>query len=213
MDNWNMEFQSRIGSSTGTVFVDDIKFEYIPDVPIVIDNFNDMVGENGLGGSLYKSSGGGATITTAYDTSNRYGSNGAAYRIVYGGVTSSSWATAGSDLMSLNASAYKFLSFYVKGGHGGERPNIYLVSRVGTTQTRKYIDLEKYAKVTTSWRRVYIPLNDFSKQGIDLANLAYLEIVFEWADMAGTMYLDNIELSTTQEWDYFLPGIFKGYKP
>ena len=74
--------------------------------------------------------------------------------------------------MELDATAYQFLSCYIKGAAGGERPNVYLASRQGTTETRAYLDSEDYAPLTTSLRRVDIPLNDFETLGVNLAKLA-----------------------------------------
>jgi RHS repeat-associated protein len=208
MESFVIAFENRIGSESGTIYLDDIKFEQIPFAPIIVDNFNDMTGENGLGGSLWTSSGGGATITTAYDPANRYGDNGAGYRVFYSGVTGTAWTAAGTDLMGLNASIARTLSFYIKGAHGGERPNIYLASRIGGTETGRFVDIENYITVTTSWQRVDIPLKDFAIQGIDLTNLAYFQVVFEWEEMAGTIYLDDIQFNAFR---IFLPIIWKSY--
>ena len=191
MENFNVDFENRIDSGTGTIYLDDIKFEYIPLVPVVVDNFNDMTGENGLGGSLWAWSGGGASINTAYDQTNRLGDSGAGYRISYSNVTSSAWALAVMDLTGLDASNYETVSFYIKGADGGEQPNIYLVSKKGDTEMRGFVDIEDYITVTTPWKRVNIPLEAFDDQGVDLSNLAYFQLGFEWEEMAGTIYLDN----------------------
>jgi hypothetical protein len=170
----------------------------------VVDNFNDMTGENGLGGSLWTSSGGGATIDTAYDPANRYGDSGAGYRVSFTGVTSSAWAATGTELMSLDASAARTISFCIKGANGGERPNIYLANRTGATETKRFVDIENYITVTRSWQRVDIPLEHFARQGIDLAHLAYFQVVFEWEEMAGTIYLDDIQIGSIfgdMDWD------------
>jgi hypothetical protein len=204
MESFVIVFENRIGSGTGTIFLDDIKFEPIPFIPIVVDNFNDMTGENGLGGSLWTSSGGGATIDTAYDPANRYGDSGAGYRVSFTGVTSSAWAATGTELMSLDASAARTISFCIKGANGGERPNIYLANRTGATETKRFVDIENYITVTRSWQRVDIPLEHFARQGIDLAHLAYFQVVFEWEEMAGTIYLDDIQIGSIfgdMDWD------------
>jgi hypothetical protein len=39
---------------------------------------------------------------------------------------------------------------------------------------------------------VKIPLADFADKGIDLTHLEGLEVIFEWAAMSGTIWLDDI---------------------
>ncbi len=188
--------EHRIGSGEGAVYLDDLKFEQIPFVCISVDNFNDMTGENGLGGSFWSTGSGGATIDTAYDQANAYGDIGSSYRISYSGVTGTAWAAVGTDLIGLDASMAQTLSFYIKGANGGERPNIYLASRTGETETWRFKDLEEYITVAEYWKRADIPLEDFVAQGVDLANLAYFQVVFEWEEMTGTIYLDDIQIGS-----------------
>ena len=49
----------------------------------------------------------------------------------------------------------------------------------------------------TDWHYVKIPLTDFTDDNpdLDLSNIESLEIVFEWEDMFGTVYIDNIEFT------------------
>jgi hypothetical protein len=100
------------------------------------------------------------------------------------------------DLAGLDASNYQTLSFYIKGSDGGEQPNIYLVSKTDEIEVRGFVDIEDYITVTTSWQRVNIPLEIFENQGVDLCNLAYFQLGFEWEEMAGTIYLDNITIGS-----------------
>jgi len=196
MESFVVAFENRIGSGVGTIYLDDVKFENIPFVPVVVDNFNDMTGENGLGGSLWTSIGGGATIYIGYDPANAYGNTGAGYYILYDGVTGTAWAARGTDLMGLNASAARTLSFYIKGASGGERPNVYLANRDGAIETKRFVDIEDYITLTTAWQRVDIPLEDFAVKGIDLTSLAYFQVVFEWEEVEGIIYLDNIQFGS-----------------
>ncbi len=196
MENFNVDFENRIDGGAGIIYLDDIKFEYIAYIPVVVDNFNDMTGENGVGGWLWTWNGGGANINIDYDQTNRLGDSGAGYRISYSGVTESAWALAVMDLAGLDASTYRTLSFYVKGADGGEQPNIYLVSKTDEIEVRGFVDIEDYLTVTTSWQMVNIPLEAFDDQGVDLSNLAYFQLGFEWEEMAGTIYLDNITIGS-----------------
>ncbi len=194
MENFSVAFENQIGS-TGIVYLDDIQFEQLVGIPVVIDNFNNISGENGLAGALWSvvRDGGNSSIDAVYDSTNRRGT-GAGYRLSYAGVTGTDWALAGMDLNGLNASSLQTLSFYVKGATGNEQPNIYLVSGEGTSEAKGFVNIEDYAIVTTIWQKVDVPLAAFSSQGVDLGNLSYLQWVFEWGEMAGTIYLDDVIL-------------------
>jgi hypothetical protein len=111
--------------------------------------------------------------------------------------------------MELDVSAYETLSFYIKGGSGGEIPNIYLLL---DDQNRGYRDIEAYLEVTPEWQLVEIPLGDFAD--INLAQVRYLQFTFEGEEMGGVIYLDDITLtgdatSVKRAGDIFLPIILK----
>lgn len=186
-------FENGIGSGQGTVYVDDIVFERaMPGSPATIDNFNDMSGRNALDAGLATASGGGAGISIAYDTGQALGGVGAAWRLTFAGVTPSGWALAESPLKGFNATAYRTLALAIKGAAGGERPNIYLADTAGQ---RAYVDIENYLNLSTAWQQARIPVEDFAAQGINLAHLDKLQIVFEWDTMSGTVYVDDLKFS------------------
>jgi hypothetical protein len=177
--------------------------------PVLVHNFDDLTDANGLGGSAWTAADGGASITAEQDPEQRVGDTGYGLRITYDGVTDTGWAAWGTDLMDVDASAYETLSFYIKGGSGGETPNIYLLR---DDQNREYRDIEEYVEVTTEWQLVEIPLADFAD--IDLAQVRYLQFAFEGEEMGGVIYLDDITLtgdaaSVNPAGDIFLPIIFK----
>lgn len=194
MESLVIAVEQRIGSGRGEVYFDDIRFETAaPPAAVVVDNFNEATGENGLGGSLWTADGG-AGVSASFDPTNRLGASGAGYRIEYAGVTPTAWAAAGFDLLGLDASAYQTLSFHLRGARGDERPNVYLASRAGGVETRRFVDLEQYARPSADWQRVEIPLADFAAKGVDLSDLAYVQFVFEFEHMAGTIFLDDITI-------------------
>ena len=45
------------------------------------------------------------------------------------------------------------------------------------------------------WKDVAIPMEVFASQGVDLSHLEELQFVFEWKQMSGTVYVDDILLS------------------
>ena len=177
--------------------------------PVLVHNFNDLTDANGLGGSTWTAADGGAFITAEHDPEQRVGDTGYGLRITYNGATDTGRAAWGTDLVDVDASAYETLSFYIKGGSGGEIPNIYLLRG---DQNRGYRDIEEYVEVTTEWQLVEIPLADFAD--IDLAQVRYLQFAFEGEEMGGVIYLDDITLtgdaaSPNPAGDIFLPVIFK----
>ena len=204
MENLNVAVEKQIASGAGSVFVKDIRFERTGPMAVVVDNFNDMSGENGVGGGL-RTATGGATIDAAYDPVHRQGATGAGYRITYSGVTNTAWATAATDLIGLDIRAYGHLSLYIRGAVGGEVPNIYLVDKAGRRQS---VDIEAYAPLTTAWQQARIPLTAFGT-AIDLAHLSALEIVFEWANMQGTVYVDDISFEPFPTHQLYLPLVLR----
>ena len=198
MDNFNIAVANWIGSGAGTLYLTSVRFVTIPKAPIIIDNFDDMVGENGVAGHLWTWTGGGATIDTGYDPDNHVGDSGGAYRISYSGIGDGAWALAVMDLAGLNASSYDTLSLSVKGGSGGEKPNLYLVSRVGDIEQKGFVRLGDYVSVSASWQAAKIPLAVFEKQGVDLTKLSYFELAFEWEKMSGTVHVDDVKIYSNQ---------------
>ena len=95
--------------------------------------------------------------------------------------------------MGLNCSDYDILSFWIEGGSGGETPNIYLSDGM----VERFINIENYVTVTTSWQKVDVLLEDFSAQGVDISRLSSLEVRFEEGNGNGTVYLDDISITHT----------------
>ena len=90
------------------------------------------------------------------------------------------------------------MSFRVRGGQGGEKPNIYL----DDGNFRWGVDLEGYATVSTEWQIVSIPLDDFVNHGVDLTHIEEFQVVFEWEQMSSTLYLDDIWFGKKIESDF-----------
>ena len=58
--------------------------------------------------------------------------------------------------------------------------------------SRAYVDVEDYALLTNEWQTVSVPLSRFSEQGVDLTHLKEFQVVFEWEQMEGTIYVDDV---------------------
>lgn len=179
-------FDNRIGNGESIIFIGDARFERRLGGNM-IETF-DRTGRNLLGGDRRTFEHGAATIKGAYDDRG--------YKISYGGnigldlgqgnFSYCGWAT---QLRGVDASEFDSISFYIKGKRGGEKLNIYLSD--GTR--RACVDIEKYTSVSADWRKVVIPLEDFSEKGMDITHLEELQIVFEWEEMSGTIYIDNLQ--------------------
>jgi hypothetical protein len=206
MDRLTLTFEDQIESGSGTLYVDDIRFEYAF-APIMVHNFDDSTDPNGLGGSTWTANDGGASITAEYDPLNRKGDSGYGLHISYTGVTSTAWAVWGTDLMGVDASEYITLSLYIKGGNGEETTNVYLLD----DENKEFVEIEDYLEVTTEWQLVEIPLADFAELGIDLTRIRYLQFAFEWDEMEGTIYLDDIQFSSSNPCQIFLPIVTKSH--
>jgi hypothetical protein len=57
---------------------------------------------------------------------------------------------------------------------------------------------------------VEIPLQDFAANGVDLTQLSLFKVAFEWEEMNGTVYLDDIRLTGE---GMLAPGSQKIYLP
>lgn len=185
-------FENRLGADSGALDVDDVSLLRSGTVlPIPVEDFDDGATENALGGSFWATTGSGARVTAVRDPAARYGRWGAGYRIIAEG-PAGSWATAGFDLRGLDLRPLRLLTLQIRGARGGERPNLYLVSGPPGREIRRFIDVERYTAVGTSWKLLSIPLEDFRKKGIDLSNVRYLEIVWEGSRFSERVDIDEI---------------------
>ena len=117
------------------------------------------------------------------------------YQLAYDRVTGSysGWEIV---LPETDVSNLSKLAFDIKGQSGGEIPNVWLTSPSSPEDIRNLVDIEDYVTVSTGWQRVEIPLTDFritggSQQTVDLKRIIRVQIVFEWEDMAGMVYVDG----------------------
>ncbi len=187
----SLSFNDQLTQS-GVILVDNVEFDASLGA-FLVDDFERNDGRNRVGrGHLAFAKG--AVAVNAVRTSN---SPNAFYRLSYGGNIGDIKAYASglfsyggwiTSLGGVDCSKCGTVSFRMRGAEGGERPNIYL----GDGNFRWGVDVEKYAKVTSNWREVTIPLSDFAEYGVDLTHLDELQIVFEWERMSGTVYVDDI---------------------
>jgi len=182
-------FFVEVAGTQGRIYLDSLRLEK-PFVPLTVDNFDDRADPNALGGRVgVSTSAPTATIETAYIMTGTHDDSPGSYAISYT-VPSGEWGLWETDLGGLNVSDYAFLSFYIKGANGGEKVNLYLVDG---SDWRSPIDVEGYVPggaIRTDWSLVRVPLQAF--QGVDLTDLARIQLVFEWEPMTGTIFLDDL---------------------
>jgi len=187
MDSFVIIFEGAINSGSGTIYLDNVSFTagHIP-----VDDFDAAIPPNEPG-SPYWSFDNGTILQAGYDYIGPYGGDGYSLELTYSGVTPDNTCGWILTLGDMNVSNLNMLGFYVKGMSGGENFNVYLSDGIN----RAYVDIRDYLTLRTDWHHVKIPLIDFANQGLDFSNLERLEIVFEWEEMSGTIYLDNIEFT------------------
>ena len=100
-----------------------------------------------------------------------------------------------SELQGIDCSSCGTVSFWIRGAQGGEQPNVYL----DDGNLRWGVDVEAYATVGPHWRRIEIPLTDFSRHGVDLTHLRHFDLAFEWQKMSGTVWIDGIAFGKSPE--------------
>jgi hypothetical protein len=198
LENLSLSFVNSIHDK-GAVIVDQIEFRKEIG-SLRVDNFERFNGRNLLGGNQLTFVSGAAAINGQYSK----GSPNGIYRLSYGGNIGAinayasevkSYAGWTTELRGIDCSQCGTLSFRVRGAEGGENATIYL----DDGNFRWGAELAKYAKLSTSWQKIEIPLQEFAEYGVDLTHLAELKFVFEGAKMSGTIYLDDIQFGMSGE--------------
>jgi len=192
MHSFSLAFEEGIGSGQGKLCIDDVRFEPHA-LPILLDNFNDLDDQNGVGQLHDVDVGGGASLVVGYDQANPYGGVGASLTLTYT-VPGDAYAAWHSGLGDLDVSSYDKLSFAVRGASGGEDFHVWLVDQEGHSG---WVNVISYTTVANTWPStpVEIPLQEFAAEGVDLTQLNLFKVAFEWVPMNGTVYLDNIRFT------------------
>ena len=189
LHSFSLAFEEAIGSRQGTICIDDVRFE--PDaLPIPLDRFDDLDDWNGVGQRHDTDLGGGASLDVGYDRAHPHGGAGASLALTYT-VPGDAYAAWHSGLGGLDVSSYDKLAFSVRGASGGEDFHVWLVDQAGHFG---WVEVTGYTTVTDTWPSapVEIPLRDFATRGVSLTGLSLFKVAFEWAEMSGIVYLDDI---------------------
>lgn len=107
----------------------------------------------------------------------------------------SGWEVVLGDINNgINLSSYSSLVFQLRGGGGGEKPNVWLWTPTSPGQElrRNYRKLE----ATESWQQIVIPLTDFTSSNpaeqVNLSQINKIQFIFEWQNDSGTIYIDDL---------------------
>jgi len=216
-DSYAIAFEAHRGASEGTTWWDDVAFE-MDCAPLWVDNFNDEDNFNALLGTWNVFTGTESEITADTFITAAYGDGGAGLILTYT-VPIGDYAGWETGLRNVDLSDYDRLVFNIKGGVGGEKPNIYLMDG---DYERGFVNIEDYIKdyaLSTEWQTVVIPVQDFG--ALDLTRTQHLQLIIEWGDtdVEGTLFLDNIRFlpsagcSQMAQNLVFLPLVAKDYTP
>jgi hypothetical protein len=168
-------------SHTGTAVVDHL----------TIDDFDDGRDPNTIGGSIGWDGPCVIGSPSDYDPINAYGDSGYGYYLRYS-VMPTCYATWQTELLGKDFSCFSRLTFQIKGALGSERPNIYLQD---TSNKRCYVDVERVLperRVTGNWQQARISLDAYRAKRVNLKELNFVQIVFEWDRVDGTIYIDEV---------------------
>lgn len=140
------------------------------------------------------------------DTNITFGRSGSSLKLDYNVTDTDSYAGYYSLLGGQDLSAYKYLSFWVKGSTGGEFFKIEMKNNLADNNRNHaavYITDYLDGGVTTAWQKVVIPFDAFANIN-NWTSMKELTIVFEqWqhnhynaynikSEPSGTLYIDNI---------------------
>lgn len=109
----------------------------------------------------------------------------------------SGWqALLGDSSNGIDLSSYTSLTFSIRGEHGGETPNVWLMTPIINGEYERYYSRQP---LTPEWQRVSIPLGHFTSgtkpdEHVDLSKIHKIQVIFEWyqAPTSGTVYIDDL---------------------
>ena len=149
------------------------------------------------------------TATFTDDPAIRYGASGYSLKLDYNVTQSGSYAGYYSMLGGGGLSAYKSVSFRVKGSAGGELFKVEFKVNLDPKNANKdhgavYVTDYLDGGVTTDWKQVTIPLDNFANIS-DWSSAAEFVVTFEnsqssanGSPLAGIVYLDDIVFNTAK---------------
>lgn len=184
----NLFFANSDGNSQGRLYVKEMRFTTLG-APLVIDNFDDASLESNGQLMGYWTSAPNSTLNATLVAGDAQKATGKALQLQYT-IGANGYAVWNSSLKQPAVQPESLLTFWVKGEAQAVPASLYLTSGNG----RARVALKEYVSWNNQWQRVEIPVSAFSGQGFDLNGLTGLQVVFEFAQGRGTLWLDQIQI-------------------
>lgn len=181
-------FANSDGNSQGRLYVKEMRFTTLG-APLVIDNFEDATLESNGQLMGYWTTAPNSTFDATLVAGDAQKATGKALQLQYT-IGANGYAIWNSSLKQPVVQPESVLSFWVKGAAQTVPANLYLTS----TNGRGRVALQNYVSWNNQWQRVEIPVSAFAGQGFDLNALTGLQVVFEFAQGSGTLWLDQIQI-------------------
>jgi hypothetical protein len=181
-------------SGKGSIRIDDLQFEQKPFTTVA--DFENTSDWSLLGGDFAVTENGAAALSAGRMKDPDH-MNNTVLRISYGGSIGRDYGINGgfsyagwqAGLNGIDARKFNNLVMRIRGERGEEKPNIYLSDPAKRITMRS----KELPLITKEWQTVRLPLNHYAERGVDLSHLVSIEIVFEWEDQTGTIYVDDIK--------------------
>jgi hypothetical protein len=186
---------ARIGSGAGRVWIDDLCFESTAS-PFITDFEAPQANE---GFTTHQNGAAVISATIMPDIKVQTRTTNRVCRISYGGSIGLDYGAQGGfsycdwehSLQEIDGRRFAFLSFRIRGEKGNETPNYYLSDGI----RRVCLRAKEATPLTTEWREMSLPLAYYGERGVDLTHLDTFQIVFEWTEQSGTIYVDDIRFT------------------
>ncbi len=184
----DLVFTNNTDHNRGQLAIKEMRLTTLP-TAVVVDHFDDQQLDANARGMGYYSAAPGGTINPSLVAGDAIAPQGEALRLDYT-VAAGGYALWNSGLNRPTVSANGALRFWAKGGQQPVTPYIYLAD----SDFRAAVKLAEYVTLSDKWQPVAIPLQDFAVQGVDLAALDRVEVVWEYGSGSGSLWLDNITI-------------------
>lgn len=184
----SLTFYHDYAPTSGRVYLQEMRFTGLA-TPVVIDHFDDSQFEQNGQGSGYWTMAPNSTLIPNILVGDATKNSGAALRLDYT-IGANGYGLWRSNLNNANVPADSILTAWVKGGNQGVSPRFYLADDA----MRAGVALADYVTLSDRWQLVQVPLNAFTTQGLNPANLTGFEVVFEFGTGSGVFWLDNVQV-------------------
>ncbi len=207
--------QSGINGSltSGTIYIDDIRFEKTTQTTVRVDHYGDKIGTCALGGNMGSGVGGDALPTlNKYEftsVSNEYSPYPNGLRLTYNITPAGSYSYVfvlfgGGDTgwvsIPQNFSAFNYLTIRIRARSEAENPKYLKIEVVDGGGTKTAV----LTGITTGWQYYQVPLSAFT--GLDKSTIKQITFVFDpgWINAgggskSGIIYVDYVQFDVNAQ--------------